>query len=158
MNQHVKHDPPAKKRERLERDADEVRSRLVGDLDELKARGRSVGERFKGIEETLRRHPVIGVAAGAVALVAFGSLLYARRRRNRRARQRDAILSLAARVLGPAYVVEPAAQRPSAIKSSLKQAGSALVGAAGRELGRRALLAVQTRVAEHEQPEDRAPA
>jgi hypothetical protein len=150
MNDYAK-DQPTPTRERLEQDAERVRSRLVGDLDELKARGRSV-------ETTLRRHPVIVIGAGVAALVACGFLLYGRRARHRRERQRDAILAIAARVLGPAYVVEPAAAQHSAIRSSLKKAGRALVAAAGREVGRRALLAVGTRLGELEQQEGRAPA
>lgn len=148
---------PEKERERLEEQADRVRSRLFGELDELKARGRGVAERVEALTATVRRHPgiLVGIAAGAA--VAFGVVLFARRARHRREQRRDAILGLAARLLGPAYVVEPAERRHGVVKDSVKKAGGALVAAAGRELGRRALLALST-PAEGQHGEGRAPA
>lgn len=140
---------PEQARERLEREADRVRARLASEIDELKARGQQVADGFGRVservelaKETVRKHPgiVIGIAAGAA--VALGVVLIVRGRRARRAQRRDAILGLAARLLGPAYVVEPAQERPGVIKKGIKQAGRALVTAAGRELGRRALLAI----------------
>jgi len=149
MNDHAK-DQPTPTRERFEQAAERQRSRVVADLDELNARRRS-------LEATLR-HPALLIGAGVAAVVACGFLLYARRARHQRERQRDAILGIAARLLGPAYVVEPAAARHAALTSSLKKVGSAVVAAAGRELGRRAVVAVQTRLADLERPESRAPA
>ena len=154
------HDEPSEAREHLEQNADRVRSRLLGNLEELKARGRRVKGRMQNVELTIRKHPGIWVGAGAAALVALGVWLYARQGRRRREQRRDAILGFASKVLGPAYVVEPAAGPPSALKQSLKKASGALVAAAGRELGRRALEAVKMRAMEpeQEQTEGRAPA
>lgn len=150
---------PTEARENLEQDADRVRSRLLGNLEELKARGRRVKGRMQSVEATVRKHPGIWVGAGAAALVLFGVWLYARQGRRRREQRRDAILGFASKVLGPAYVVEPASEQPSALKQSLKRAGGALVAAAGRELGRRALESVKTRVMDPEhETEARAPA
>jgi len=150
MNQHSSANTS---REDTEQEAERVRSRLMDNLDELKARGQSVGERAKNLEATLRRHPGLVVGVGAVSLVGLGLFLYARRARHLRDQRRDAILALAARLLGPAYVVERKEERPGMVGNTLKKASGALVAAAGRELGRRALLAVATRVADLE-PED----
>jgi len=153
-------DEPSEVREHLEQDADRVRSRLLDNLDELKARGRRVKDRMHRVEVTVRKHPGIWVGVGAAALVGFGVWLYASRGRRRREQRRDAILGFASKVLGPAYVVEPAAEQPSALKQSLKRAGGALVAAAGREVGRRVLEAVKTGVRDTDldETEGRAPA
>ena len=142
-------DRPGQARERLEREADRVRARLTSEIDELKARGQQVvdgfgrmSERVELAKDTVRKHPGIAIGVAAGAAVALGVVLYLRGRRARRAERRDAILGLAARLLGPAYVVEPTEERPGVIKKGLKQAGRALVTVAGRELGRRALLAI----------------
>lgn len=154
------HEEPSETREHLEQDAERVRSRLLGNLEELKARGRRVKGRMQSVEDTVRQHPGIWIGAGAIAVVAFGVWLYARQGRRRREQRRDAILGFASKVLGPGYVVEPASEQPSALKQSLKRASGALVAAAGREVGRRALEAVKARVLEpeHEESENRAPA
>lgn len=154
------HEEPSEAREHLEQDADRVRARLLDNLEELKARGRRVKGRMQSVEATVRQHPGIWVGAGAAALVVFGVWLYARQGRRRREQRRDAILGFASKVLGPAYVVEPASEQPSALKQSLKRASGALVAAAGRELGRRALEAVKLRAAEtdREETEAHAPA
>jgi hypothetical protein len=149
---------PGKVRERLEEQANRVRSKLIDDLGELKARGRSVAERLDTIEQTVRRHPGLLVGVAAVAAVAFGAVLYAGSRRRRRELRRDAILGVAARLLGPAYVVEPVEQRRSVLGESVKKAGSAFVAAAGRELGRRALHAITASATELQEDEGQAPA
>jgi ElaB/YqjD/DUF883 family membrane-anchored ribosome-binding protein len=135
---------PQAARERLEQQADRARSRLFHELDELKARGQSVADRVEGLKSTVRRHPgvLVGVAAGTV--IALGVVLFARRARRRKELRRDAILGVAARLLGPAYVVEPVDQRHGVVRDSVKKAGSVLVAAVGRELGRRALLALSS--------------
>lgn len=152
-------DRPGQARERLEAEAERVRARLASDIDELKARGRQVTEPFErlaeGVEDvkaTVRRHPGIALGIAAGAAVAFGVVLYLRRRREQRAQRRDAILGIAARVLGPAYVVEPAPQHPGVIKDGVRRAGRALIAAAGREVGRRALLAISTPATEERGP------
>ena len=140
----MKEDQPGRTRERLEHEADAVRSRLLDDLDELKGRGRAATDFVASLKRKAVSHPgaVVGIGLGAV--VALGFVWYARRARRRREQRRDAILGLAARLLGPAYVVQSANHRSSFLKNTLKRGAIALVGAAGRELGRRALLAAST--------------
>jgi len=89
------------------------------------------------------------MGAGAAALLACGIVFYASRARHRRERHREAFLALAGRFLGAAPGAEPAAES-GALKSSLKKVTAALVAAAAREVGRRALLALATRVSEPE--------
>jgi ElaB/YqjD/DUF883 family membrane-anchored ribosome-binding protein len=158
-------DRPEQARQRLEQEAERVRARLASDIDELKTRGRQVAEPFEraaqGVEqvkETLRRHPGIAVGIAAGAAVALGIVFFVRRGRARRAQRRDAILGIAAKLLGPAYVVEPAQEHPGVIKRGVKQAGSALLTLAGKELGRRALLAISTPELAHERAPTRGPA
>jgi hypothetical protein len=147
---------PGEACERLEERADRVRSRLFSDLDELKARGQRVTDRVEALKTSARRHPGVlaGVAFAAAATV--GLVLYARRARRRREMRRDAILGFAARLLGPAYVVEPAERRRGMLGESVKKAGGALVAAVGREFGRRALVLLTTPAMAH--PEARGPA
>jgi ElaB/YqjD/DUF883 family membrane-anchored ribosome-binding protein len=149
---------PGNARERLEEQANRVRSRLIDDLGELKARGRSVAERVEALEATVRRHPGVLVGVAAAAAIALGAVLYLRRGRRRRELRRDALFRLAGRLLGPSYVVEPVEPRHSMLGESLKKAGSAFVAAAGRELGRRALQAITTPVSAGGEDEGRAPA
>src|SRR4051812_27291861 len=158
-------DRPGQARERLEREADRVRARLTSEIDELKARGQQVADGFGRVSErvelakdTVRKHPGIAIGIAAGAAVALGVILVVRGRRARRAQRRDAILGLAARLLGPAYVVEPAEEHPGVIKKGIKQAGRALVTMAGRELGRRALLAISAPEPLHERTTEPGPA
>ncbi|HWP05556.1 MAG TPA: hypothetical protein VNN72_07435 [Polyangiaceae bacterium] len=121
----------------------EHRPRANGRLDQLEAGRRSAKDWVRDARATLERHPGILVGAGAAAAVAFGVLVYVRAVRHRKQRQREALVAIATRLLGPAYVVEPPPPpRPSVIKDTLKHAGGALATAVGRELGRRALRAV----------------
>lgn len=133
---------PEPSREELEGEADRVRERLASDIDELKRRGRRVADGAKAVRDQAQRHPVVAIGIALGAVVAFGFVLRARHARKRRAERREALLGLAARLLGPAYVVKPPEPRPSAVKNALAQAGRELAVAAGREFGRRALLAV----------------
>jgi hypothetical protein len=141
MNSPIKEGPDPS-REELEDEAARVRERLTSDIDELKRRGRAVADGARALRLKVREHPIIaaGVALGAV--VALGFALRARRVRRRRAERRELLLGLSARLLGPAYVVKPPEPKPSAVKNALGQAGRELAVAAGREFGRRALLAV----------------
>jgi hypothetical protein len=112
-------------------------------------------EQLDGLESALRKHPRVVLGVGAVAVVGAGFLVYALRARRRREQRHEAILGLAARLLGtPA--AEPAPRR-GVVKESVKKAGGAFVTAAGRELGRRVLLAVLHPVALQAE-EERAPA
>jgi hypothetical protein len=123
--------------------AKERRARANGRAGELEAGRRRASEWVQNARATVERHPGILVGAGAAAAVMFGVLLYMRAVRHRKQRGREALLELASRLLGPAYVgVEPPEPRRSVIKDTLKTAGGALATAAGRELGRRALRAV----------------
>jgi ElaB/YqjD/DUF883 family membrane-anchored ribosome-binding protein len=149
---------PGKERERLEERAGRVRARLFDDVDELNARAEAVSERVEAIKTTVKEHPVIvaGVATAAVVLV--GLIFSARRKRHRRELRRDALLGAAARLLGPTYVVEPPERRSGMISDSMKQAGVALLGAVGRELGRRALTTLAAHAGDTDHAEGRAPA
>lgn len=148
---------PGKQRERLEERAGRVRAKLIDDVDELNARAEGVAERLEAIKATVKNHPVAvaGVATGA--LVALGLVLSARRKRHRRELRRDALLGAAARLLGPTYVVEPPERRSGMISDSMKQAGVALLGAIGRELGRRALTTLAAHAGDGYHAEARAP-
>jgi ElaB/YqjD/DUF883 family membrane-anchored ribosome-binding protein len=148
---------PGKARERLEERAERVRARLIDDVDELNARAEHVAERLEAIKATVKEHPVVvaGVATGAV--IALGFVLSARRKRHRRELRRDALLGAAARLLGPTYVVEPPERRSGVISDSLKQAGVALLGALGRELGRQVLTTLAAHAGDAYQAEARSP-
>lgn len=148
---------PGKQRERLEERAGRVRAKLLDDVDELNARAEGVAERLEAIKATVKNHPVAvaGVATGA--LVALGLVLSARRKRHRRELRRDALLGAAARLLGPTYVVEPPERRSGMISDSMKQAGVALLGAIGRELGRRALTTLAAQAGDGYHAQARAP-
>jgi hypothetical protein len=133
--------------------AEARRSQANGRVNELDPDRRRVSDWARDARATLERHPGILLVAGAGAAVAFGVLLYVRIKGQRRARQRAALLDLATRLLGPAYVAEHPAPRRSVFKDTLKEASGALATAAGRELGRRALRAVARDVAGSEQYE-----
>ncbi len=133
---------PGAERDELEEEAARVRERLTSDIDELKRRGRRVADGVGKLRDEVVRHPGIAIGIAAGALVAFGLVLRARSARRRRAERRDALLGIAARLLGPAYVVKAPEPRPSAVRNALVQGGRELVVAAGRELGRRLLLSV----------------
>jgi hypothetical protein len=132
---------PDASREELENEAERVRERLTSDIDELKRRGRRVADGAKAVRAKVEAHPgiALGVALGAV--VALGFIWRARRARRRRAERRELLLGLAGRILGPGYV-RPPEPKPSPVKNALSQAARELAVAAGREVGRRALLAV----------------
>jgi len=134
-------------RAELEDAAERVRARLTSDIDELKRRGRRLADGASALEAQLKRHPgvAIGVAVGAV--VALGLVLRARRARRRREERRDALIGLAARLLGPAYVVKTPEPKPGPVRNALAQAARELAVAAGREVGRRALAAVTGSIA-----------
>jgi hypothetical protein len=143
-------------RKSSEQKADPGRRRRMndtGDGGENPTTERRVVEWARNARATVERHPGILLAGGAGAVVLFGVLLYARRSRRRREQGRDALIGLALRLLGPGYASEPAAPRPSVIKDSLKQASTALAASAGRELGRRALLAMTANNSEREERE-----
>jgi hypothetical protein len=115
-------------------------------------------EQLEGLESALRKHPRVLLGVGAVAVVGVGCLLYARHVRRRREKREEAILGFAARLLGAPPSVERTPQRASVIKDSVRNAGGAFLSAAGRELGRRVLLAVTQPVAQAQSEEDGAQA
>jgi len=143
----------AQARKRAERAADPERPRPVSESDELGGSDSRVRDWTRNVRETLDEHPGLWLAAGAAAVVAFGALLYAGSVRRRRRGQREALVGLATRLFAPGYVTEHPEPRPSVLKESFKEASSALAAAAGRELGRRALQAINAKVAEPEWPE-----
>jgi hypothetical protein len=157
MNSPIK-EGPEPSREELEGEAERVRERLTSDIDELKRRGRRLADGAKVVRAKVQEHPGIAIGVALGALVALGFGLRARHARRRRAERREALLGLAARLLGPAYVVKPPEPRPSAVKNALAQAGRELAMSAGREVGRRALLAVAGAVESSEAEHAKGPA
>lgn len=130
------------------------RARANGRVRELEAGRERASAWFQKARATVERHPGILVGAGAAAAVMAGVLFYMRAVRRRKQRGREALFELAGRLLGPAYVgVEQPEPRRSVIKDTLKTASGALVTAAGRELGRRALRAVAEGAANLDQHE-----
>ncbi len=146
-----------KERERLEQRAGRVRAKLLDDIDELNARAEGVAERLEAIKATVKEHPVAVAGFATAAVVVVGLVFSARRKRHRRELRRDAFLGAAARLLGPTYVVEPPERRSGMISDSMKQAGVALLGALGRELGRRALTTLAAHAGDAFHAEERAP-
>lgn len=140
----------ARARKRPERDGGgSGPARPVSNFDELGKSGR-IRAWARNAQATLEQHRGIWLFAGAGALLAFGALLYVGRARRRRERQRDALIGLGVRLLGGGTVAEPLEPRRSVLKDSLKQASLALATTAGRELGRRALSAVNTKLSDPE--------
>jgi len=141
MNSQINQGPDAT-REELEDEAERVRERLTSDIDELKRRGRKVADGARALRAKVQEHPAIAIGVALGAIVAFGFVLRARQGRRQRAERRELLLGLASRLLGPGYVVKPPEPRAGAVKNALAQAARELAVAAGREVGRRALLAV----------------
>lgn len=133
---------PEVTREELEDEAERVRARLASDIDELKRRGRRVVDGANAVRAHVERHPAIAVGVALGALVALGFVWRGRRSRRLRAERREALLGLAARLLGPGYALKPPEPKPSPMKNALAQAARELAVSAGREVGRRALIAV----------------
>lgn len=145
-------------REELEEQAEQVRERLASDIDELKRRGRRVVESVSSVRTKVKEHPGIAIGVAAGTLVVLGLVWRARRARHRRDLRREVLLGIAARLLGPAYVVKAPEAKPSPVKNAFAQASKELVLSAGREIGRRALLAMTDGMVEQPAEEAQRPA
>lgn len=129
---------PTETRERLEARANVVRSRLVSRLDALSDQRDRVSDVLSTVKEQAARHRglLIGISAGALLLVGFVAY---RRRVRARHDPRYVVAQLVARVLGPAYVVEAAEQKPGLVGRTLKKALMAAAVSAANQFGKQAL-------------------
>jgi hypothetical protein len=128
---------PRQEREKLEREADAVRARLLRDVDALTDRGDRVMGFFRSLQRQARKHRVLLIGAGigaAVFVVVAVSRSSLRARRERRRNWIEQLLSQAA--------IEESRTHPKPegfVRKSLRRAGTELATVALSEVGRRGI-------------------